>query len=209
MSILPQLAHSLARRDEGPNKDLARWIATTKNRSALQEVVDGLHHNTRDIQHDCISVLYEVGRREPRLIVDYLPDFLALLKSTNNRMQWGAMSAIDSITVDYPAIVYAVLPQIVDAADKGSVITRDHAVFILVKLSAVDEFREDALELLLAQLRTCPANQLPMYAERLPGIMAKNNSNFFIELLRARLTELQTPAKRKRVEGVIKKIALI
>src|SRR6187200_898886 len=98
MSIIPQLAHSLRRRDEVPNQELARKIVAENDKKAVRELVMCLHHRVKDIQHDCIKVLYEIGRIKPAMVTAFLPEFLALLSSRNNRMQWGAMSAIDSIT---------------------------------------------------------------------------------------------------------------
>jgi hypothetical protein len=42
-------------------------------------------------------------------------------------MVWGAMCAIDAIAGARPKEVLAVLPKMMAAVDKGSVITRDHA----------------------------------------------------------------------------------
>ena len=112
MSIIPQLAHSLNRRDEIPNQELAVIIATTKNNNAVQELVENLHNKTKGIQHDCIKVLYEIGLLQPALITLYLPEFLALLKSKNNRMQWGGMTAINSITMQNSKAIYKALPAI-------------------------------------------------------------------------------------------------
>ena len=74
---------------------------------------------------------------QPKLIVDYLNDFIALLESKNNRLQWGVMTAIDTITLEAPKEVYASLTKIIKAAEKGSVITKDHAIGILIKLCMI------------------------------------------------------------------------
>ena len=207
MSIIPRLAHSLRRRDELPNQELAQKIAAAADEAAVAELVTGLQHKVKDLQHDCIKVLYEIGRIMPSLIARYLPVFLGLLKSSNNRMQWGAMCAIDSLSSGYAEKVYAALPQIIEAADNGSVITRDHAVSILVKLGTIKKFSENAFELLIAQLRTCPVNQLAMYAEKALTITTEGNKSNFVDTLRLRLPELESAAKRKRVEQVISKVA--
>jgi hypothetical protein len=208
MSIVPKLAHSLGRRDEVPNQELARTIAAKNDKHAVQELVENLYNKTRGIQHDCIKVLYEIGLLNPFLISGYLPTFLLLLQSNNNRMQWGGMTAINSITFAEPAAVYKALPLVIAAADKGSVITRDHTVFILIKLCSLKKYGNDAFELLVDQLRNCPANQLPMYAERAMPIITEKNKAIFRTALRSRLKDMEAGNKKNRVEKVIKKMAL-
>ena len=208
MSILQYLAHSLGRRDEVPNQELAKKIAAANNKAAVQELVENLDNKTKDFQHDCIKVLYEIGLLNPALIMAYLPQFLLLLKSKNNRMQWGGMTAINSITQQNAEAVYAALPQIIDAADKGSVITRDHTIFILIKLCTVKKYANDAFELLMDQLRNCPTNQLPMYAElALPVIKGEKKGAIFVATISGRLDEIEKDSKRKRVEKVVKLLA--
>src|SRR5690606_2923469 len=126
------------------------------------------HLDNRDkaIQSDCIKVLYEIGEIDPVLIAPYQSTFLKLLKRKNNRLQWGAMTALDSITRVDPASIHSALPQIIDAMEAGSVITRDHGLFILIHLLQVPDYAEDAFLLLNEQLLRAPVNQLPMYAER-------------------------------------------
>ncbi len=203
MAIIHKLAHILGRRDELPNKELALEISKRKNEAAVKELIDLLHHKTKGIQHDSIKVLYEIGQLQPELIEGYLPEFLSLLKSTNNRMQWGAMSAIDSITAAVPAKIYGSLSAIIEASDKGSVITRDHTIYILIKLSKVKKYAADVFELLLDQLRNCPVNQLPMYAEKTIPVIDTYNKEIFISTIGSRINDIPTSSKRNRIEKII------
>jgi hypothetical protein len=209
MTILPLLAHSLGKRDEVPNQELAKKIATANNTTAVQELVANLHNQTRGIQHDCIKVLYEIGLLKPALIAANLTEFLTLLTSKNNRMQWGGMTAINSITLENPGAVYKALPRIIDAADRGSVITRDHTVFILIKLCTLPKYAADAFELLVDQLRNCPSNQLPMYAEHTMAIISAKNKAIFVKTLNSRMNDMETDSKRKRVEKLVKRLASV
>lgn len=59
--------------------------------------MDNLENKDRNIQGDCIKTLYETGYRNRELIAGYLPNFLALLTSENNRMVWGGMIALTTI----------------------------------------------------------------------------------------------------------------
>lgn len=95
--------------------------------------------------------------------------------------------------------IYASLSRIIAVADNGSVITRDHAVGILIKLATVEPYSDKAFRLLIEQLKKAPTNQLAMYAERASPIVNEKNKALFIKSLVSRLDELPT-AKRGRVE---------
>src|SRR3954467_15764863 len=97
MSIIDQLAVSLGRRDEVPNRELAERIASKGDKAAVKELVENLSNKNKNIQSDCLKTLYEIGEREPSLIGDYAKEFGTLLTSKNPRMVWGAATALSSI----------------------------------------------------------------------------------------------------------------
>lgn len=99
---------------------------------------------------------------------------------------------------------FANLGKILAAVDKGSVITNDHVVGILVKLSAHKTYRPDTLPLLFDLMRTCPTNQFPMYCEQAQPVVPTEYQKQFAELLQHRLDEMEKESKRKRVEKVLK-----
>ena len=204
INIIEKLASSLNRRDEVPNQELAKEIVLSKNKKAVKELIDNLS-NKKAIQNDCIKVLYEIGNQEPKLIADYINKFVQQLNSKNNRLQWGAMTAIGSITNERPKEIYSMLPTILEAADKGSVITKDHAVNVLIKLCATKSHSDSAFTLLIEQLLKSPTNQLPMYAERAIPVVNEKNKTLFVKTLTSRLDDIEKETKRKRVEKVIKK----
>lgn len=207
MSVIPKLATSLDRRDEVPNQVLAKQIATKKDKIAVHELIDNLNNKNKDIQNDCIKVLYEIGEITPSLISDYAKVFIALLEHKNNRLQWGAMTAINSITHENPKLIYDSISKILAAADKGSVITKDYAVNILIKLCSIKPYANNVFALLNEQLLQSPTNQLPMYAEKAIPIINDNNKRVFIKTLTSRLDDIEKDTKRKRVEKVIKKFS--
>src|SRR5512133_3636151 len=96
MSILNRLASLQNRRDEVPNQELARDLAANKDKAGIREVAENLWNKDKNIQADCIKVLYEIGYIEPGLIAGYAEDFIKLLKSKNNRLAWGAMIALSA-----------------------------------------------------------------------------------------------------------------
>lgn len=205
MSVIDKLATFLNRRDEEPNIDLAKQIAVKNDAKAVKELIDNL--GNKKIQNDCIKVIYEIGERKPALIAAYTKEFLALLTSKNNRLQWGGMTALDAIVMEDTKSIYASLPKIMEAAGSGSVITRDHAVNILIKLCSVKQYAADACSLLIEQLKLSPNNQLPMYAERSVPVINEKNRAIFIKTLQARMADLEKETQRKRVEKVIKKFS--
>lgn len=207
MAIIDQLASSLNRRDEEPNIDLAKKIAAKNDVKAAEELIQLLNDKNKNVQSDAIKVLDELTRLKPDLAAKHTGIFLQLLTGKNNRLQWGAMAVLDNICMAAPAKIYTSLPAIMDAAEKGSVITRDHAVNILIQLCSNPKWNEDAFILLKEQLKNCPTNQLPMYAENsLPVLTAKQQPEFK-RILSARLDEFEKESKRKRVEKVIKKLS--
>lgn len=207
MSVINKLASSLHRRDEVPNQELAKQIAKSGDKKAVKELIDNLNNKSKDIQHDCIKVLYEIGETKPALIAGYTKEFIALLDSKNNRLQWGGMIAINTITLENPKEIYNALPKIIRAAEKGSVITKDHAVNILIKLCSVKQYSKNAFSLLNEQILKSPVNQLPMYAERAMVIINDDNKNLFIKTLSSRLNYIEKESKRKRIEKVLKKLS--
>jgi len=207
MTIIDKLATSLNRKDEGPNQELAKYIADRDDKGAVIELVDNLHNNDKNIQSDCIKVLYEIGDIKPSLIAEYSKEFVTLLDHGNNRLVWGAMTALDAITLENPEVIYLALEKIVDITDKGSVITKDHGVNILINLCSIKQYADHAFTLLIEQLKKCPTNQLPMYAEKAISIVNDNNKTLFIKTLSSRLGDIEKDTKRKRVEKLIKKLS--
>jgi len=205
MIIINKLASSLNRRDEVPNQELAKQIVHNNDGDAVKELVENLNHKDKGIQSDCIKVIYEIGTLQPKLISGYANELIALLGNKNNRLQWGAMTALDVITNENPKEVYSALAKIIVVADQGSVITNDHCVAILIKLSALKQYATDAFSLLIERLLISPTNQLPMYAENAMPVINGGNKALFIKTLNSRLNEIEKESKRKRIEKVLKK----
>jgi hypothetical protein len=207
MNILDQLSSSLGRRDEVPNQTLAAQIAQDNDSEAVQELVENLAHRNRRIQSDCIKVIYEIGKRNPALIARHYRALGTLLSHKHNRLVWGAMTALDTIALDEPKAIFRLLPEILLAADSGSVITRDHAVGILIKLASLKQYAGKCVPLLIEQLQTAPDNQLPMYAEMALPVVQEQQMNLFRKAIAARLETIEKESQRKRIARVLKKMA--
>lgn len=209
MTVLDKLATALNRRDEVPNQELAQRIVEAGDNNAVKELVDNLIHKDKNIQGDCIKVLYEIGERRPELIARYYNEFGKLLDSKNNRLVWGAMTALDTIVMKEAKGVYSMLAGILAIADKGSVITKDHAVGILVKLASLKKYAGDCGPLLMEELMKSPNNQFPMYAEMSLAAIDKTNKKRFEDVMMKRLEGLEKESQKKRVIKVLKRIKTI
>jgi hypothetical protein len=206
LKVLTRLATALGRRDEVPNQQLARDIVEAGDKNGVAELVENLSNQDKNIQSDCIKVLYEIGEQKPEMISDYVSDFGKLLGSRNNRLTWGAMTALDSMTLVNLKGVYALLPQIMSVAKNGSVISRDHAIGILTKLTNSKEYAKRCLPLLLEQLRLSPDNQFPMYAEVSMPVIKETNRKEFLKVFNERVGKLQKESQKKRVEKLLRKL---
>jgi len=204
MGVVEKLATSLKRRDEVPNQQLAKEIISKDDRKAVAELVKNLANKNSGIQGDCIKVLYEIGEAKPELISPYAKDFISLLGNKNNRLSWGAMTALDTIALENSELIYEALPELIGIGNEGSVITRDHLVNILIKLASIPKYQKTSLKHLVEQLKTAPDNQLPMYAERALPIINDSSKAPFVKILSSRLDAIPSPSKRKRVEKVLK-----
>ena len=204
MSILEKLACFQNRRDEVPNQELARELAETQNREGLREIAENLWNKDKNVQADCIKVLYEVGYLAPELVADFAGNFLKLMKSKNNRLAWGAMIAISTIAALKADEIFPHVHEIQQVMDKGSVITKDNGVKILALVAAQNEsYRREIFPYLLNHLATCRPKDVPQHSEKsLPAVDGQNKAEF-IALLEKRAVDL-SKMELVRVKKVIK-----
>jgi hypothetical protein len=76
---------------------LAEELCRNNDIAGIKEVVVGFTGADKAIANDYIKVLYEIGERKPELIADYLSEFISHLRSKNNRLVWGSMTALVKI----------------------------------------------------------------------------------------------------------------
>ena len=204
MSVIDKLAHSLGRRDEIPNQELARDLATKKDKKGIQEIAENLWNKDKNIQADCIKVLYEVGYIEPKLIADYTDDFVKCLRSKNNRLVWGGMTALAEVAKANPEVVFKNLDAIKKAKETGSVITVDNAISTLAYTAAGHKkYNETIFPYLLKHLSSCRPKEVPQHSEKtLPAVNAANTAEF-IKVLEKRMEDL-SGGGLARVKKVIK-----
>lgn len=205
--IKERLASTIGRRDEEPNIDLAKEIIHNQDVQSVKELVALLKSKQNEVQNDSIKVLYEVGEMSPNLIVEHYLEFLEVLKSKNNRLQWGAMTALKTISLLIPADIYNNISTLKLVVDQGSVITRDNFVAILVNLIDQPAYESQIFDLLLNQIQDCPTNQLPMYVEMAAHKITKDKILPFRQVIISRMNEVEKISKIKRLEKVLKKLS--
>jgi hypothetical protein len=206
MSVLNKLASALNRSDEVPNQLLAKAIAEAGDAAAVRELVDNLSNQDKAIQSDCIKVLYEIGALKPDLIAGYSAVFLDLLRSRNNRLGWGAMTALGAIAPLRAGDIGRRLDEVIGATDKGSVITQDWGIRVLAAVAASDKsYEKRILPFLTTFLQKCPPKDLPRHAESiLPAVNAGNRAAI-LSILENRKSSLKA-AQAKRLEKVMRKM---
>jgi hypothetical protein len=204
--MIEKLAYSLGRNDEEPNVELAKELAKTKNKKGIREIVNGLNNPKEQIANDCIKVLYEIAKIAPELISEYAGDFVQLLRSRNNRLVWGSMTALSKITSFNPDAIFQNLDIIVKAYEKGSVITIDHSISVFAELAKADEkYEKKVLPIIIEHLEKCRPKEIGQHAERAFICVNKNNSQKFKEILLKRQKSL-TDAQKKRVAKLLGKL---
>lgn len=206
MSVLDRIAYFQNRRDEVPNRELARDLATRKDFDGIREIAENLWNKDKNVQADCVKVLYEIGYIDPSLIAGYSEDFLKLLKSRNNRLAWGGMIALSTVAELKADLIHAHLDQILKAMDSGSVITVDHAVKALALAASRDAYRPAIFPHLLEHLQTCRPKDVPQHAEKSLPAVNLGNKDEFIAVLEQRFEDL-SGAQLARVRRVIKEAA--
>lgn len=206
MSVLSRLANALGRNDERPNVELAEALVARPDNAAVAELVDALSSAPPAVRSDAIKTLYEVGKRKPELLGGHAGAFFETLRSGNNRMVWGGLSALAAIATTQATSLAPRLPEILEAADRSSVIAKDKAMSILAQLAAAG-YAGNVLPILLDRLETAAPNQFPMYAEFATPVLDASHKARFRTILEARLARIPQPAKRARVEKILRKLS--
>ena len=205
MTVLNRLACSLNRRDEVPNEELAHDLAARKDKAGIREIAENLWNKNKNVQADCIKVLYEVGCIEPVLIANYAEDFVKLLRSKNNRLVWGGMIALAEAAKANPDAVFRHFDAIKKAKESGSVITVDNSIAALANTAAAKtEYNKAIFPYLLKHLSGCRPKEVAQHSEKtLPAVNADNRDDF-IKVLDKRMEDL-SGAGLARLKKVIKR----
>lgn len=206
MSVLGKIAYFQKRRDEVPNQQLARELAETKSRKEIQEIAENLWNKNRNIQSDCLKVLYEIGYINPGLIADYVQDFLKLLKNKNNRLVWGGMIALATIAEKRPREIWKNIDDVIDAVEHGSLITVVWGVKTLARVACADKkYHTRIFPILLGQLEKCLPRDLPSHTESMLCAVDAINEKKLLSVLDRRRREMN-PSQITRLARILKKL---
>jgi uncharacterized protein (DUF2235 family) len=204
MSVLNKIAYYQDRRDEVPNQELARELAASGDTAGIQEIAENLWNKNKNVQSDCLKVLYEIGYIDPKLIAGYVEDFLKLLKSKYNRMVWGAMIALGTIAEKRPHEIWAKIDDVIHTVDQGTVIMIVWGVKVLAAVAAADEnYSRKLFPVLINQLQKCIPRDVPTHAESMLCAVNAGNRQEFLAVLTARQPEM-SPAQVTRLKKVIR-----
>ena len=207
MTALQSIAYYQNRRDEVPNQELAKELATKKDRKGIREIAANLWNENAQIQSDCLKVLYEIGYLQPELIAPYTDDFLKLLHSRNNRLVWGAMIALGIVADLKAEVIYPHVAEIEQVMDRGSVITKDNGVKVLALVAAQSAaYNKQIFPYLLHHLETCRPKDVPQHAEKTVVAVTARNKQQFIAVLEKRLVDLKG-SQAARVKKAITLVA--
>ena len=207
--MIEKLACKRGRIDELPNIELAEYLCKNNDADGIKEIVDGFKGPDKATANDCIKVLYEIGERKPELISGYANEFISCLRSKNNRLAWGSMTALAKIAELAPGPIFEKLPVVIAAYKEGSVITVDNSISVFAALcKAGDNYAETILPIIINHLKTCRPKDVPQHSERASVCFKNKNAAAFIEILEQRLPHL-AQAGQVRVNKLLKKLHIL
>jgi hypothetical protein len=205
MSVLNKIAYFQNRRDEKPNKELARELAESMDNQGIQEIAENLQNKNKNIQSDCLKVLYEIGYINPELVAVYVEDFLMLLKSTNNRMVWGGMIGLSCIAEIRSHEIFKNIDDVITAVDQGTLITVVAGVKTLAKVASTEKrYRKKIFPVLIEQLKKCLPRDVPLHTESMLCTIDDNKEEF-ISVITSRQEEMN-PSQLARLKKVLRKL---
>jgi hypothetical protein len=192
--------------DEQANIDLAVQLSETEDTEGIKEITAGLADKKAVVANDCIKVLYEIAERKPALIAGYVKVFLDLLGSKNNRLIWGAMTALSRIAHLKPQEIMDNIDQVQNAYKNGSVITIDNGISVFAELVKADlQGSSEIYDLLIAHLTACRPKEVPQHAERIFICIKEDNAIRYKEILEQRVKSL-SDSQKKRVQKLLDRI---
>jgi len=209
MSLANQLATSLERNDEQPNIELAKKLSEQSElNSEILELLSIVNNAPKALAHDAIKVLYELAALRPEAFGNKLEFVFDLLDTKNNRVLWGALTLLSAVYNYNADRIADHLPQILLAADRGSVIAKDATFAILLGLTSREAHQELVRPELLNFFKAAAPNQLPMYAENAAKALTNHDNADIVHVLFARIEEMPTSPKRQRLEKAIAALSL-
>ena len=206
MKTLQKIAFYQNKRDEIPNQELAAQLAQNENKEGIAEIAANLTNKNKNIQSDCLKVLYEIGYLKPKLIAMYADAFLDLLSSKNNRMVWGAMIGLGTISSLKPKEIWNRVADVINATEEGSLISFVWGIKILSQVAAKNEqYADYIVPRLKRYLKKCNPRDVPSHLESMLPAITNENKESFIRIAETRKAEM-TSSHLTRLRKVIGKL---
>lgn len=206
MSALEKIAFFQNIRNEVPNQELARDLARSEDEEGIQEIAQNLKNKNNNVRSDCLKVLYEIGYMKPKLIQDFVDDFLSLLNSRENRMVWGAFIALATIASFRPHEIWKQIDKVITKFEQGSVITVVWGIRLFSSLAAADKvYSAKLFPIMINTLETCIPRDVPTHIESMLPAINAGNKDLILALLKSRQEEF-SPSQLTRCKKVIKSI---
>lgn len=132
--------------------------------------------------------------------------FIDLLGSRNNRLVWGAMTALALIAPLKRREIFERLGAVLKALERGSVITVDNGVSVLAEIArGGGEYEARVFPLLLRHLASCRPKEVPQHAERAMVCVHPGNAGAFRGALVKRRSSL-TDAQGRRIDRILRAV---
>ncbi len=205
MSVLMKIAFYQGIRDEIPNQQLAKELASTHNTEGVKEMAEHLWDKNPNVRSDCLKVLYETGYISPELIASYTAEFLKLLSSKQNRLVWGAMIALSTIAPLSASDLFEKRELLCKTISQGSIITQDSGIKTLSQVAAATpSFLTELNPFLMNFLRTCRLSDVPRHAECVEQCVNDTNRKEFLGILMERMPHMTAP-QATRIKKILKR----
>ena len=207
MSYINKIAFHQGIRSEVPNQELAKELSDSEDRKGIKEIASFLYDKNSSVASDCIKVLYEIGYLKPKLIQDYYQNFIDLLSSKNNRMVWGGMIGLATVSELKADEIMPKLDFIVDVTKKGTVITQVWGVYTLIGMAKSNAKNKTKL---MPVIYDFLENSRPVdLGKRLESMLAlfvtKEEKEIAHNIVQMKMDQL-SEAQSKKVQRISKKI---
>ncbi len=183
MNYIKEISFYMNDRSEDSNKKLASRIVDENLNDAVNEIATYLFDKNKTIASDCIAVLYHVGYEKPEMIYKLTEVFFNLLSNRNNRMVWGAMIALTTISTIAPKEIHSNIEKIYKAFNEGSLITQIWAYKSIVNISSNPSYYDIYIDFLLDVLEKTRPVDFTKRATLVGEIVRDNNKKRYLTIL--------------------------
>lgn len=195
--------HSQSSRSDKPNRRLALKIVESNDVQSVKELIALIKSNQKEIQNDCIKVIYKIGILNPHLIKPYFSDLMEALTSKNIKLQDGAMLAIKTISDHQIDNIYKNLIVLEDIATHGLLRTKKTFIRILAKLLDHSSYYPKAYSQLITQLIVCFPKELSKYTKLVIRKIKPADIPLLKKTILSRIDEINKTHKREKLIKIL------